>query len=431
MFSNKDDKNKENSIQMPLIDNKSNTSSPVKHFRFSKFKELQNICNKNCVVNCNKTSYMDFVKLDNEEIPKNSSDSFSAKSIIIFSVTLILSCLQIILYRKILNTFNTNNSLMTEFKIFAWRHQAICIFLVLYILIANYFIKNNYIEERRTINKDLSNIHMININIDEIVTKENLKYSFVNILGAFMFLSSTRYIPISIALVFNYSGVIIFYIFNSKKNDSIKMFCLIFFIFGVLLIISYNYEYNITHNLIQEKEGEKDTTTEKNNNNYDYKFFIGILISFLSSIMNYFQQKSKVLETMKNNPPMNTILLTHINAFIISSIILFTLELFYGDADIFQIFHWISTTEGLFKIGICLGLVGLLNMLFTIFSSIYLKYYFLKLFKIIEIPMADFIAIFYFNLYQKPQDFTYYISIFNFMISIALVEFYDIFNKNK
>lgn len=332
--------------------------------------------------------------------------NFSSKSIIIMIITLFFSCFQVIVYRKIINS-EKELLFYQEIKIFCWRIQTISMMYFIFIFIANFFIKHNLIEERRTINSDFSNIHMIKINFKEIITKNNLKNSLFFLLSSFLFLLSTKYISFSICFIFSHSGEVYNYLTaRGLKNKLLKFLLLSFIIFGGVLI------YSVMHSLDHSNP----------------HFLLGVVLAIMSSLLNFFLQRNIILQNIKTISPIEMIAKIFVNSLFLSTIILIVSIIIDPKLQIYDLFGWVFSPE----IAFYLGFLGIGHLLFTIYSSIYLKPYLLKINNILEIPLSDILAIFVFNMYRDPQNFTYYIGMIHFIITIALVEFSNYTsNKNK
>ena len=249
---------------------------------------------------------------------------------------------------------------------------------------------------------------MINVSFSELITKDFLKVALINVISTFSFLVSTKVLPLGFCLIFNNSGAVVnFILFNTKKSlKKLMKFLLFLTVSFVLLIIFMN---NGMNGLF---------TNETISTHYE----LGMLMCVFASCLSFFVHRNNINQMMGDFSPMTTILILNVNSVIVSSAMLFVFELLTTGTISIGIFAWVWNYESLMYV-ILIGLIGLLHTIFSLFSSIYLKPYFLKAIKLIEIPFSDFLAIVAFQLYNQPSDYIYYVVIFNFLITIGIVEF--------
>ena len=126
--------------------------------------------------------------------------------------------------------------------------------------------------------------------------------------------------------------------------------------------------------------------------------------------------------------PLAAITMIQINSLILCASLLMIIEIFHYKLSFYEIFIWLLNWNNFITICFSFGLLGLINSLLTIFSSVYLKTNFLKLMKILEIPFSDFLAFSFFQIYSFPTHSEYYLSLTNFTIYLAYIQFST---KNK
>jgi hypothetical protein len=432
--------NKESPLKKPLLDKERKYSFSAEQNKKQFYPNVHELekkysnCTKSFGLNCNKTTYQDFICIQNEESKSLASWDFSAKSIIILILSIMISILQLCSYRKIVDFYNkveiTKNILITEYTLFCWRIQAIFLCLLFYIKISNFFVKKNMIEERRTTYNDFSNIHMFQIKWDLLITKESLKHSFFVITSSFLFLLSTKFLPLSFSLIFNSSGIAFnYYARKENKVFSYSLFLALFSLLGLVLFCMFSYNNNFNNAFYRSFIKTNDPFYKSTEPQYLF-FMLGILLSFSSSGINHYLIRAQIKETVKSLSPLETIFNQTANSCLCSCIILIVLETLWGNGSIWQIMGWLVSIESIFHIGLILGLLGLLQIIFIIFSSIYLKQVFIRLFTFLEIIFVDSFAIYFFSLYSTPTDYIFYISLFQLIIALFFMEFANIFESN-
>ena len=192
---------------------------------------------------------------------------------------------------------------------------------------------------------------------------------------------------------------------------------------------------NSSQNVTINKEiPENKNIKYKSNFELKYMSFIsnliGILLSLSSGIINIIYCDDIYKYYMKNNSPLNLIMIFNFNSAIITTIINFVINSYAGNP--FFIITWIfEFKNGLNIVVIGLGLVAFLNIMLTIFTSVYLNIYYLKFLKIIEIPLADTVGSILFSIYKYNYDISYYVGFINITIVIIMIEFSDFFLDKK
>jgi len=406
-------------LKSPLtcrMSNNSKYNSPFNKINFE-LEKNNHKCKTKCSILCNKTIYKDFILVDKEDMNSLNPKNFSFNTIILSCLTLFIYCFQFAYYRNTVNTttlekFKNRHEFFKEFSFYCWRIQSVLIFLTIYIFISKYIIHklNSYYQFEHN---EIQKIHSIEIdfNIKSILTISNLKLSFVNSLCMFFLLASTKFLPLSLCLFLNNSGYILDFLIK-KKNSKTSMKHFFFLLLGFLMfyISLYNDFSELNHQSI-----------------FNLKIISSILCVF-SGILQVFSQRQNMNELLTTKPPFGVVIVIQINSFIIFSILLLIIEIFHYKSSFYEIFGWLFTWDTFLSIGVYMGLIGLLNHLLTIFSTIYLKMNFLKIIKILEISFSDLIAILIFEIYSTPSSFEYYLAILNFTIYLAFIQFS---NKRK
>lgn len=376
-------------------------------------------CKTKCATICNKTVYKDFIRIENEEIESINPYKFSIISILVAILTLFIYCFQIAYYRNTANTFyierlNNKHEFMREYYFYCWRIQSICIFLFAFYYIARYITdkynisinkKNNH--EEKKLQEDKKAIHhFFEIDWGNIIKYNNLKFAFINSLCYFIFLVSTKYLPLSICLFLNNSGMFLDFILKKKNKKA-------YFKHSLYLIFGFTFVYfSLT----------KDFLVLRYTSIFSLQLISGFLC-IISSISQQFIHRHNMNEIMLKNSPLSGIIIIHINSLIISSTILMIIEIIHYKLSIYDMFIWLLDWNSFIVICLGFGILGIINSLLTIFSSIYLKNDFLKLIKIIEIPFSDFMAFSLLQLYSLPTHSEYYLAIINFTIYIAYIQY--------
>jgi hypothetical protein len=366
---------------------------------------------------------------------------------------------------------NFFNDLLFEITFFNWRYQIVVIMLFLYVQVSKFFIKNVYKEERRTNNfdyeKERDKMHLINLP-KNLVNYEFMKFSFFNLVSNFLLLISTKALPIGLCLtLFNIAPISNFISKkeNRKKRKILKSIIFIIVAFLLLFIFindkSYGldkmYERENSQQLHNESskipnignfltENEKISTyfnlsdknehpklikynvTEEINksysiNNLNTLFYSFSILSCLSaSFISFYITKNQTYQYMSNYSPIEISIISNINSLIITSTFIIIFEFLKSGSISLKIIYWAIEFENNFLLILILGLIGTLNILFSIYSSINLKPFFLKIFKFFEIIFVDIFAMYFLSLYDFPDNYTYYLIIFNFFIALAIVD---------
>lgn len=365
---------------------------------------------------------------------------------------------------------NIFNDIFFELTYFNWRYQIVVIMLVVYVKMSRLFIKNAYKEEKNIKNfefeKERDKIHMINLP-DNLVSFEFMKYSFFILVSNFLLLISTIALPIGLCLTLFNIAPICDFISNKAKLKKIKfLYCLIFLIVGFLLLFIfindknygldkmyridnlelYNYSYSIQYNNNIFTENQiipnyynsseiadfsklyKYNSTDEikqiySINNLNKLFYTFSILSCLSaSLISFYIIKNNTYQYMIKYSPIEISIITSTNSVIITSTFLLIFEFLKSGSISLKIIFWIIDYENNFLSVLSLGLIGILNILFSNYSSIYLKPFLLKILKFFEIIFVDIFAIYFLSLYYFPENYTYYFMIFNFFIAFAIVD---------
>lgn len=538
IFSNHS-KNKENKIMEP-----NNTFNNLSNQKISNAFVLEyekNVinCNSVCVNTCSKTNFINLLSYENEEIfndenlhnsRKNPNEFISSsKSYLFLFTTVIFAAFHIAFYRKVydisdfyyyenkqetklildesnnngknfsLESFLNISKFLCEINIFTWRFQIICFMLILYKCISNYLIQNNYkesLEGRITVLEDVKGgdffkyknpekkLHLIYLNLKEIISIENLKNMSVICLSIFLLFFSSLFIPISMCLAVQYLTILLKSFlslglnFEIKSNKLFRIIIYMLTLLGLIMSLSNNfyyysknnnsgnvyiniYEMNISKKFsdnntlrlldteIQDHNDEEIKTRPENNNNhenkknlsntkenstYEYKKltllinFIGISLSILSGLINVFFCDDIHKIYLNKNSAFEYLIILNFNSTAIMTFLNFNLNAYFGNP--FYSINWVIQNENGLNVYIfLLGLIGFLNAMLTQFSAVYLNNAYLKFVKILEIPLADTIAISILSVYKYTNEINYHIGLINFLIVIVFLEFSDFFIK--
>jgi len=496
-------------------------------------------CNNICTNTCTRSNFMNMLKIDNEEIfEKNINNNYntnsrknpnefniSSKSILILLCTVFFAAFHIGLYRKLYNVSeflykdkfinleqnkniksNQNHffdlsikDFIFEINLFTWRYQMISVFLLIYIFLANFLIKKNYIEslegrlsvlgeiKGRDFFKEKNrerNLHLMHLSLNVIFTIENMKNMGIICFSAFLLFFSTLFIPISMTLAIQYLTILLKMFFSMDLNFEIKtnkLFRLIIYIFtllGIMMSLSNNFYPNskfildpvhdnrlFQQDLINKTSSENgilnntskylenpnntisipnkknissdDINVHENKNEENTKIksslvnLIGISFSILSGLINiYFCDGINNLY-LSSYSAIEYIVISNFNSALIMTFLNFILNAYFAN-PFYSVSWFIQYNNSLNLSILLLGLVGFLNIMFTIFSAVYLNSYYLKFVKLLEIPLADTIAIYFLSVYKFTNEINYHIGLLNFLIVIVLIEFSDFFlNKRK
>lgn len=509
-------------------------TSPNKlsNFFILEYEKKVNNCDCNCVNTCSRSKYKEFLTFENEEIFENASLNriypseyiSSSKSYLFLVLSLIISAFHFGLYRRVaqksklmynVESMDNNNNnqnadyfniynFISEINTFTWRYQIICLFLIIYVYISNFFIKKNYeetLEGRLTLLNEIraknhsfgrdsktqrkeKSLHLFDINLEDLISIEKFKDVSILMFSSFLLFFSSYFIPVSLSLAINYLTILMKYFFNLGLNYEIKankLFRLIIYLFsiiGILLALSNNFmanERNMTSKVYISPFQKKNSDVKHNESNLNYweiqndlsyaddisfsannssdfdkianhqvmkdiekskkadSFvfnFIGISLSFISGLINIFICQDIFTEFMTVYSPIEFLLILNIHSAILSSIINMILNTYLGNP--FNVILWIREGEvGLNYLHIILGLIAFINIQLTIFSSVYLNKNYLKVIKIIEIPLADSIMNAFLSNSNYSHDISYYLGIINILIVIILIEFAELFVDKK
>lgn len=183
-----------------------------------------------------------------------------------------------------------------EFLLFSWRNQIILLLFLVYLLIIRLIEKYFYKTESERNNLFL-NAHQITNFRKNFFNDNNIVYSFLHIITTFLLIFSTKFLPISLIVLFQNSSN--FYIFVSNKeiqnnnlNEShytnitnttthrtlyltnkklIKLFSIILYVLGVSLILTYGLHTSYISR--------------------DCGFFMGFFLPIAAGLINVFYQR--------------------------------------------------------------------------------------------------------------------------------------------
>jgi hypothetical protein len=402
---------KPNDNKSPLISKDSPESkSYTPNKLFFDYENKLTTCKTNCSPVCNKTAYKDFIKFENEEKESKGSNNFSLNSLIIAFFTLFIFCFQIIYYRKTVNEFpierfKNTHEFIREYSFFCWRIQSVCFFLVIFVYIAKYITKKyNSISDNN--NTDDKPNHFFEIDWRNLISLNNLKFSLINSICYFIYYTSTKFLPIGVCLFLNSFGLFFDHI-ASRKNKKTLIKHVVFLLFGFVLLY-----YSLQRDFPELK--------------YESVFNLQLISVFLyvaASILHVYTQRHYTDALFTYNSPLTLVIVIQINSLILTSFLQIIIEIFHYKSNIPDIFIWLLDWDSFVSIFVSFGLLGLLNSIVIIFSTVYLSTTILKAIKIIEIPFSEFLAIVIMELYSSPASFEYFFVIMNFTIYLAFAQF--------
>jgi hypothetical protein len=259
IFDNEEKKNSDD-LHVPLLRYHSDHE-----LRFYKKRNT----NPPLLINSKKNFRFSVINLDSHfgnKFNENESileEKFSLKKLIIFFCFVMISSIQMPIYRKycfdIQNTEFINyqpfNSYFFEIVIYSWRLQVIFLFLIIYLLISRILNLNKYSENELTdrhidlkrklsisprngninilsylnSNKFSSNLlnldnNTIKLEWDKLLNLANLKFGIMNFISTGSIFYSTKFLPLSLVILFNAMNVIatyrlfLIYLHRGKTN---------------------------------------------------------------------------------------------------------------------------------------------------------------------------------------------------------------------
>jgi hypothetical protein len=177
------------------------------------------------------------------------------------------------------------------------------------------------------------------------------------------------------------------------------------------------------HPKLNKYNGTEEINKSYSINNLNTLFYSFSILSCLSaSFISFYITKNQTYQYMSNYSPIEISIISNINSLIITSTFIIIFEFLKSGSISLKIIYWAIEFENNFLLILILGLIGTLNILFSIYSSINLKPFFLKIFKFFEIIFVDIFAMYFLSLYDFPDNYTYYLIIFNFFIALAIVD---------
>lgn len=192
---------------------------------------------------------------------------------------------------------------------------------------------------------------------------------------------------------------------NTYVTTVIKFFCVLIFIMGVSMLLSFK---------------------------KDFIYYLGLSMPLLATLININYQKTYMEFFISEQKPFQIFF----NMIIVSNIFLFCIlvfaQIFYlKKTDVLSLFGWVYLGKKDLIDAVLVGLISGLAITFTILSSNYLSKNSCKLKKILEVPLTEVICVFGLSLYNFVQNSNYYFGIMNILIVITLTEFIEIFNWLK
>lgn len=441
-------------------------------------------CSNICATTCTKTNFINLINVENEEIfdglgpnnPRINPNHFvsSSKSFLILLTTVIFAAFHFVLYRKLsslshhmypfgdsdngfgyFKSFLTTKNLMSDLNIFTWRFQIISIFLFIYIFISNYLIKNNYdesLEGRFTILEDIrgkdfyknsnnpeKKLHLIYLNFEDIITLENIKNVGIMCSSTFLLFFSSLFIPISMCLAIQYLTILIKFFqsmgldYEKKSNNLFRLVVYLLTILGIILTLSNDFYSAYLSSKYNQSNESKETMSSDSSENNTISFLVnitGITLCVISGLINVNFCENLNKHYLSTYSALEYLVILNFNATLIMSFINFIMNTYFGNP--FYSINWLFHSDNSVNIYILIfGTIAFLNIMFTIFSSVYLNNNYLKFVKILEIPFADFIAISILSVYEYANKINYHIGLINFMIVIVFLEFSNLFVKKS
>ncbi len=439
-------------------------------------------CSNICAYTCTKSNFISLINVENEEISDGVSPNnqrinpnifvSSSKSFLIFIITVIIAAFHFVLYRKLsslihymysneysddsfgyLKYYLTRKNIMSDFNIFTWRFQMISFILFIYIFITNYLIKNNYtesLEGRLTILEDVrgkdfckirnnmeKKLHLIYLKYEDIINLDNIKNIGIICSSIYLLFFSSLFMPISMCLAVQYLTILIKFFhsmrlnFEIKTNNLFRIIVYILTILGIIMSLSNDSYSSSIFSKYNKLETEKGIIENQSSEPRSIPFFVnllGIILSILSGLINVFFCQDINKHYLSSYSAFEYMVILNFNATIIMSFLNFVLNSYFGN-PLYSI-DWLFQYDNNLNMYILIfGIIAFLNIMFTIFSSVYLNNNYLKFVKIIEIPLADTIAISVFSLYKNTNEINYHVGLINFMIAIVLLEFSNLFIK--
>ncbi len=346
--------------------------------------------------------------------------------IILSLITIILSCLHLAIYRKIVNVNSVSGfDFKTELYIFSWRYQVILLLIITYSMIYNVFKKKE--TEHNGVASDISliysRVHSFQLSIKDIIQFDKIWFIFINLLSSFMFLLSTYFIPLGLAMILYYSSF--FYALNLPlygnylegkiKNTTVKIFTHILYLFGIIEVISHS------HNFF-------GVPTNKESISNICSFVCGLILCFFANYLN-FQQKIHMNNVFKEKSPFQIVFVIYFNLTVVTLGILAGYIIFFDNCNLYNLFGWLFSIEKFYQVGLGVGLLAFSQIIINILMTIFVETNWIKFLQIIEPLFADMFAIFIVHLYSAPKEPSYYIGILEITVASFFVEFSILFEK--
>jgi hypothetical protein len=380
------------------------------------------------------------------------SSQMTFYSILIFILTIMFSCLQLGIYRKISNyvQFHTPfyfdyeiHDIFVELFVFSWRYQAILILLLIYNLVR--FLYDSERDKRSPVkdeNKSISRPtpdHSYNENdIKSIffryINLKNIELGFFNFFSIFLLFATSKYLPLGLCvLIPNYSSILSFLqtpsqIVIGALNKNLKvMINMIKFLSPVLTMLSAIslfafFYYNQIH-----FEYSQETTE-----NFLH-MSVACLLCIISLLINYFKCQPASNELLSTYTYSQSILMIYLNTFLISlAAILCYLLVTFNFFGLKYILGWLFCYHTIIWVIVGMGFVTCFYLYLIYSSGINLESEWIKSMKLMEIPIIDTIGVYCLGLYSNPFNVSYFTGVMQIIIVFFLTDFWQIvFKKTK
>ena len=315
--------------------------------------------------------------------------------------------------------------LKTEIYIFAWRYQVILLLIIIYSLFYIMFKKKE--TDHNGVTSDTSliydRVHSFQLSFKDIIEIDKFWFIFINLTSSFMFLISTYFIPLGLAMIFYYSSF--FYSLNLPiygnyfegkiKNGTVKIFTHILYLFGIIEVITHSNNFFGVY------------TSQESLSNIG-SFLCGFILCFLANYLN-FQHKVYMNSIFKEKSPFQIVFVTYLNLTLVTLIILASYIVIFDDCKLYNLFGWIFSFEKFYQIGLGIGLLAFTQIVINILMTIFVETNWIKFLQIIEPLFADITAIFIVYLYSVPKEPSYYIGIVEITVASFCVEFSILLDK--
>lgn len=337
----------------------------------------------------------------------NTSLPMDYKHYLYFFLLIIISALNLGIYRKIVNITYENNisnlflfdnfEIIFEFNLFFWRIQSLAITLIILKLLMKYTSYNNY----------------LNLSWTQVFSITNFKLGFYYTFYSFFLFYSTKFLSLGLCSLINNFGGVFFFTYNFTEEN------------------------NQNENEHNSEESERNSSSIEN-----IKAFVKIICIFLSSsgfillfynfkihglififgsfLLNHFYFQKLIKIELANKSIFQTVFNININSFLICLLTLVLSKcLNKNDNEIF--YENILFTEKNFVYFIALGLLALMTIAFTLLSPYILNPKYLAMVKYFEMPLNDIFGFLIFETYNI-WHLTYVIGFIHILFAIMLSE---------